>query len=267
MNTQEFFQGLWKDYISITPQAEKIHSVLEARGEEVINDHVAFRTFNQSPVTIAELEPLLFALGYKTLEPYKFEQKKLDAIAYTHEDPKQPSIFISELRVEAFSEKFQDIVKKLCAQIDPAVTKSASIFSSGCLWAMPSWEEYQTLLAESDYAAWLSVMGYRANHFTVSVNHLKDITTLEQLLDLIEATGMPLNTQGGRVKGGKEVYLAQGSTIADSTEVTFAGGDTHSVPSCFYEFAQRFETSEGVLYPGFVANNADKIFESTNVNK
>ncbi|MGL4837356.1 MAG: DUF1338 domain-containing protein, partial [Shewanella sp.] len=38
-------------------------------------------------------------------------------------------------------------------------------------------------------------------------------------------------------------------------------------PSCFYEFALRYPKANGELYTGFVAASADKIFESTNVNK
>ena len=42
--------------------------------------------------------------------------------------------------------------------------------------------------------------------------------------------------------------------------------NTVTLPSCFYEFAQRFPLPNGQLYQGFVAASADKIFESTNVN-
>ena len=61
----------------------------------VINDHVAFRTFNLAPVNLANLEPLFLDLGYKIFETYHFKQKKLDAISYIHQDLNQPKIFIS----------------------------------------------------------------------------------------------------------------------------------------------------------------------------
>jgi hypothetical protein len=53
--------------------------------------------------------------------------------------------------------------------------------------------------------------------------------------------------------------------MADKGEVQFT--DTSlSIPSCFYEFAQRYRLPDGNLYQGFVAANADKIFESTNAS-
>ena len=76
--------------------------------------------------------------------------------------------------------------------------------------------------------------------------------------------GFKRNTSGGESKGGKEVCLAQSSTMADSSEVAFADA-TVSIPSCFYEFAQLYKMNNGEYYQGFVAASADKIFESTNV--
>ena len=74
-----------------------------------------------------------------------------------------------------------------------------------------------------------------------------------------------LNTSGGEIKGSPEVCLAQSSTMADSMPVAFSDA-TVAIPSCFYEFAQRYAMANGELYQGFVAASADKIFESTNVN-
>ena len=51
--------------------------------------------------------------------------------------------------------------------------------------------------------------------------------------------------------------------MADKAGVEM-NGETVQIPSCFYEFAQRYELPDGKLYQGFVAASADKIFESTN---
>jgi hypothetical protein len=51
--------------------------------------------------------------------------------------------------------------------------------------------------------------------------------------------------------------------MADTADVTFSDG-VLSIPSCFYEFAQRYKLNSGEYYQGFVAASADKIFESTN---
>jgi len=36
-----------------------------------------------------------------------------------------------------------------------------------------------------------------------------------------------------------------------------------SVPSCYYEFAKRYNGADGKLFSGFIAGSADRIFEST----
>ena len=74
-----------------------------------------------------------------------------------------------------------------------------------------------------------------------------------------------LNMSGGEIKGSEEVLLKQSSTMADTAIATFSDGELE-IPSCFYEFAERFNMANGNEYTGFVAASADKIFESTNVS-
>src|SRR5690606_12849413 len=117
--------------------------------------------------------------------------------------------------------------------------------------------------AESEYAAWLAVFGLRANHFTIAVNSLRSPSTLEGVVERVEAAGHPLNRAGGLQKGSPAELLEQASTLADRTEVRSGDGRLHTVPSCYYEFARRYPDRAGRLYPGFVAASADRIFEST----
>lgn len=263
MNLQEFFDHLWKDYVAIAPAAERLHRLVEARGEKIVNDHIAFRTYNLAPIQLESLERHILALGYQRFAPYRFEDKKLRAYGYLHPDATQPRIFLSELETERFSAELQAVVKDLCAQIDPARVESPDVLWAGRLWKPISYATYQALLKESEYAAWVAAMGLRVNHFTISVNHLKTLPSLEELLDFIQSQGFPLNTSGGRIKGSPDVLLEQGSTLADCVEVEFSGGERRVIPSCYYEFARRYSGPDGKLYEGFVAASADKIFEST----
>ena len=98
----------------------------------------------------------------------------------------------------------------------------------------------------------------------MSVNYLPGFDSLEQVNETLKQSGFTLNTSGGEIKGSPEVYLEQSSTMANRVPVEFAD-QTVEIPSCFYEFAKRYETADGKLYSGFVAASADKIFESTNV--
>lgn len=77
MDIAPFFSRLWDDYTAMTPQARRIHDAFVSAGETIVNDHVAFRTFDRSPIRLSHLEPHLLALGYTPLESYDFEAKKL----------------------------------------------------------------------------------------------------------------------------------------------------------------------------------------------
>ncbi len=258
------FGNMWQDYVAITPSAHKVHALLkdEEGTSEIVNDHVAFRTFNLEKTSLDKLAAHFLALGYEEKGSYDFEAKKLDARHFEHPDTTKPKVFISELRVQELTEQSQAIINKLVAQMDADAVKHDDFLYSGRHWDV-SKEEFEVLLEESEYAGWLAAWGFRANHFTVSVNHLNHIDTLAEVNTLLKDAGFTLNTVGGEIKGGEDVYLAQSSTMADRQVVKF-GNEEKEIPSCFYEFAQRYKLPNGELYQGFVAASADKIFESTN---
>lgn len=258
------FANLWQDYITITPSAHKIHDLLGMHGD-IVNDHIALRTFNLEKVNLDKIAAHFTALGYEEKGQYNFEQKKLRAKHFEHPEAGNPKVFISELLVEEFSETLQNIVHSMVEKIDPATVSSNSFVYSGTHWEISS-KEYDILLAESEYAAWMSAWGFRANHFTVSSNHLDSLSQLTLINGKLKEAGFKLNTSGGEIKGGEEVFLAQSSTLADEVKVRFSDIEK-VIPSCFYEFAQRYPLPNGKLYQGFVAASADKIFESTNAKK
>ena len=262
MSLEQFFTHLWDDYVQIAPLAGRLRALLEGRGETIVNDHIAFRTFDRGPIQLESLEKHILALGYQRYEPYHFADKKLRAFGYVHD--RGPRIFLSELETGHFSPSLRYQVEALCAQIDPAQVERPDILWSGRPWSPVSLETYRTLLEESEYAGWVAALGLRANHFTISVNHLKSFADFPAFLDYLEGQGFALNLSGGRIKGSPEVLLEQASTLADRVSVEFAGGQRETVPSCYYEFALRYpDPASGQLYQGFVAASADKIFEST----
>ena len=263
MECEQFFRELWADFCVIAPAAARIRASFEARGEHVRNDHVAFRTFNLAPMRLADLEPFLLHLGYERFAPYRFEQKRLQAVGYVHPDRTLPRVFLSELMVEEFSEPLQAIVRGLVSQVDPQRLRSPSLFWAGRLWGAVSLEDYELLARESEYAAWMAALGLHANHFTVSVNGLRQFPSVASVLDFVQEQGFGINEAGGRVKGSPRELLEQGSTLAERRPVEFAGGVQHEIPTCYYEFALRYPDASGNLYDGFVAASADKIFEST----
>lgn len=253
---------MWKDYVGINPLAQKIYDLLISEGEVVENDHIALRTFNHPRVNLDVMAKPFLDCGYVFSGEYQFPEKKLYAKHFQHPDPKMPKIFISELKLEEFSTELRRLVQELINQIPAGAEHAFEFVSMGRPWKV-STETYNALLKESDYAAWVSAFGYRPNHFTVFINHLKKFSDIYVLNDFLKANGFKLNGSGGEVKGTKEVYLEQSSTLANNIEVEFTDKKM-VVPACYYEFAKRYPLGKnGPLYQGFVAASADKIFEST----
>lgn len=253
---------MWQDYVAINPLAQKIHDLFNQRGDEVLNDHIALRTFNDPRVNIQVIAAPFVKSGYKYGGEYHFKEKKLYAHHYEHSDSTLPKIFISELKLEECSDVLNSTIKELISQIPKGQETEFDFCSMGRPWSKISFSTYELLYKETEYAAWVAAFGYRPNHFTVFMNALKSFKDIHELNSFLKSQGVKLNSSGGEVKGTPEVFLEQSSTLANNIEVQFADG-THSIPACYYEFAKRYVTSSGELYQGFVAASADKIFEST----
>jgi len=258
----ELINALWKDYTSSNEQSAGIHKLLKDKGGSIINDHIAFRTFNIPRVGIAALAGVFKKFGYQEKGQYDFPAKKLNAKHFEHPDERYPRIFISELRIEEFSDELQRIAHLLVDHIPNDRIKDDSFPVAGRLWEDISWETYLKLKEESEYAAWLAVFGFRANHFTVLFNGLTTFKDLQEFNQFIKDNGYALNDSGGEIKGTPQELLEQSSTNAHQVEVKFCDR-TETIPSVYYEFARRYPMPDGKLFQGFIAKSADKIFEST----
>ncbi len=261
MKIQEFLDLAWKRYTQITPDAAKIAHLLQERGENVINDHIAFRTFNRKGLGRNELGQFFQGWGYSACEDLIFEEKKLKATYYTHPDETLPKIFISELILENFSQDLQNWVGSLTTlRANTAIGKETFLESS---WGPVSFTDYNRFYFESEYAAWTAAFGIQVNHFTVLVNGLKSFKGIYDLNEFLLKEGFTLNASGGLVKGIPSDLLEQSSTMAIRMPVQFREA-LREIPSCYYEFAQRYPVpGEGKLFQGFLPKNANKIFEST----
>jgi 2-oxoadipate dioxygenase/decarboxylase-like protein len=151
-------------------------------------------------------------------------------------------------------------------QIPQKELLSEGLVYAGWLWGKPSFSIYEKLRQESEYAAWLYIFGFRANHFTVSINALKTYDSLQKVNALIKENGYLMNGSGGEIKGSPADLLEQSSIKSEIIDMDFTEG-LHQIPACYYEFARRYPDLDGKLYSGFIAKSADKIFESTNFYK
>jgi len=253
MTLDNIFNRLWIDYINQNPSAHRVYDLFTTSGEKVINDHIAFRTFDDPRINIDVLSRIFIENGFIEKGEYI-------------SDKNAPRVFISELKTKDFSEYLQKTVKTAIDKVPANRFKSDDLIFSGNIWGTPDYETYLALREESEYAAWVYVYGFRANHFTVSINSLKKFNTIEKVNDFLKDSGFVLNSSGGEIKGTKEELLQQSSTLADHVKVEFTDR-VSSIPACYYEFAQRYPDADGSLYSGFIAKSADKIFESTDYYK
>ena len=266
MNTadqvNQFLLKMWADYSQLNPQASNIYNLLTQNGEAIINDHIALRTFNHPRLGIKSLALPFEKMGYKACGEYFFKEKKLYAQHFEHQNLDLPKIFISELELQKVSPYIQEITNACIDQVSDVAIQDNNFSFSGRHWNI-NHATYLKLAEESEYASWVYAFGFRPNHFTVSVNHLKHFSDLIKLNDYLKANGFKLNTSGGEIKGTPAELLEQSSTMAGAIQWQFADG-VYSIPACYYEFAKRYPMPNGELYSGFIAKSADKIFESTN---
>jgi hypothetical protein len=264
MDYKDIFSKLWLNYTNQNPANLQVYNAFESEGETVVNDHIAFRTFNHPLIGVDALSKVFLDNGYVFKGDYHFETKKLFAKHFEHStDEFAPRVFISELLTEHFSPFLQEIVKKWVNAIPGEVLSSGELIYAGNVTGVPSYTVYEKLREESEYAAWLYVNGFCANHFTVSVNSLKKFNSIQKVNSFLKSKGFLLNDGGGEIQGTPGELLEQSSIKAGMVRFSFQEG-IYEIPGCYYEFALRYPDTDGKLYSGFIAKSADKIFESTN---
>jgi hypothetical protein len=269
------------------PNVEKITNAMITNGmiqsqNDIVNDHIAFRTLGVTHLGINSFEKIFLKYGYIKKDYYHFEAKKLDAYWYAPPSPKYPRIFMSELKVDKLSSKAQSIIAKYTQhinldpvdQLDLNDYKEIGDFFYRPLWQLPTIQDYNDLLAESEYAAWVIYNRYYLNHYTISVHDLPSgYNTIESFNSFLESIDIVLNTSGGKIKTSNDGLLKQSSTVAEMINATFADGEAMEIAGSYVEFAERLplisngknitNVSGQDRRDGFESANADKIFEST----
>lgn len=281
-------QGVFNVYRDRVSDVQKITDAMVSQNivsgqSEILNDHIAFRTIGVPHLGIASFEKIFLAHGYEKRDYFFFEGKKLNAYWYAPPQDELPRIFISELRVADLSDRAQQLIAKYTKEItaDPVDAldlqnvEAVIEFFHRPLWQLPSLEDYNELLAESEYAAWVIYNRYYLNHYTISVHQLGGAhRTLEQFNEFLKSIGIKLNNSGGEIKVSPDGLLRQSSSVAEKVEATFAGNKTATIAGSYVEFAERLPLPEYAHLPfteikrhmrrdGFESGNADKIFEST----
>ena len=285
---QQVLDGLMRRYRERVPDVALILDTMVREGlirdaSEIENDHIAFRSLGVPHLGIASLEKIFLHLGYVRRDPYYFPAKKLDAFWYAPPEPHLPRIFLSELRVDDLPERSKAVVYRYTRAIEADPVDALDLDDAAAIdtflhsgnWPVPSWEDYQLLAADSEYASWAIYNRYYLNHFTISVHNLPaGYNTAANFNRFLEEHGFVLNDSGGKIKVSPDGGLLQSSTVARMVTAEFAGGQREEIPGSYVEFAERRVLPAFAHLPvsairrehrreGFEAGNADKIFEST----
>ena len=282
-------ESLFDTYSDRVPDVKKITSALIesniiSNQSEIVNDHIAFRTMGVEFLGIQSLEKIFLHHGYVKKDFYSFKTKKLNAFWYSHSDENMPRIFISELKVNDLSENSKRIISKYTDQVteDPVDKLDLSNanevinFLSNPLWSLPSLNDFNDLLKETEYGSWVIYNRYYLNHYTISVHELIDqYNTLEKFNAFVTKIGIKLNDSGGVIKESKDGLLLQSSSVANKVKASFKEGSS-LISGSYVEFAERRilpkYSNVSKIKPihrrdGFETSNADKIFESTYIKQ
>ena len=280
--------GLFRPYAQRVPDVKTVTSSMKELGliskqENIVNDHIAFRTLGVPNLGITSFERIFLHHGYTKQDHYYFSKKKLDAYWYKPPCDSYPRVFISELKVESLSKQAQQIIHHYTKgidedplnQIDLDNVEDVVYFLHKALWELPKITDYNVLLAESEYGAWVLYNRYYLNHYTISVHELPaPYNELTFFNEFLKSIGVKLNDAGGEIKISRDQLLRQSSTVAETILATFANGKTAEIAGSYVEFAERLPLPQYAKLPkekltnshrreGFEAGNADKIFEST----
>jgi hypothetical protein len=289
----QWLDALWDRYRQRVAYAREYQRLLSDHGARFVNDHVAFRTIaTQQPMAgIVSLARLFEALGYEAAGCYQFPDKALSAVHYQHPQGLFPKVFLSELQPWKLSLASQQILRRAVPshrpQPDdaflaalatappadhPALLATLMDVSEAPLWDVPDEADLLALNAESQYAAWVLIHGYRVNHFTglINAHQVDDLATIDQTIAALRTRGVPMKADVEGLPGSK---LRQTTTEAVQVEVTVRRGGqlvTRPWSYAYFELAERGtvadpETGRSTRFEGFLGPQATQLFDMTRV--
>lgn len=294
--TKALLDKLWAGYIKRVKYAQTYVDLVNKKGGNVVNDHIALRTLNahtgEQPEGIRAIKHILNCLEYKPLGKYTFKKKKLNAVHFEHPDEMFPKIFVSQLEVNELPEWAQHIIQAAVQETpyllsDQSIELLATLKEKGELpllaaealvddlvqyfrrpWSIPAKEDILKLNDVSQYAAWVLLHGNSVNHFTAYINYhnVPEWPDLETTCKGLADAGVPMKDSLEGEKGSK---LQQSATQAVKEEVMVRskeGVEKIAWTYAYYELAERGfieENGEKKLFSGFLGEQAAHLFEMT----
>jgi hypothetical protein len=294
--TKELLDRLWEQYIKRVSYANKYVELVTEKGGNVVNDHIALRTFNthtgEQPEGIRAIKHILNCLEYKLVAKYNFSNKRLNAVHFEHPDENLPKIFVSQLEVKLLPDWAQNIINKTVKNTpyilsDNSIellqrvkekgelpTEAAKLLVADLVqyfrrpWEIPQKEDVLKINDVSQYAAWVLLHGNSVNHFTAFINqqNVPEWPDLETTCKALEAAGVPMKEY---IEGEKGSKLQQSATkaVKEGVEVKSEYGiEKITWTYAYYELAQRgLVEGNGTkkLFSGFLGEQAAHLFDMT----
>ena len=282
------FHGL----LEAVPSGAEYVARRTAAGQPIAFDHGALRTIlfaegptGELPGGQAAFARILGPLGYSIAKDYPLPRLKMTGHAWCHADfPEDiPQYFVSELHVDQFDEAFGEAAQRIFGSSRDPLTdevlavldsfaKHGSVSFADAAAALPviagafavqhdpaTIEDYETLLAQSNEAAWIATEGNAFNHAT---DRVADVVALA---DELRAAGAPIKDKVEISASGR---VRQTAYRADQVERSFRDGKggelTRIVPGSFFEFISRDPLPDAqALDLAFDSSNATGIFAMT----
>jgi hypothetical protein len=287
---------LWEDYCRRVSYARAYRDLVLRKGGRVVNDHLAFRSFNTrtgaQPPGINAIARIIAPLGYASAGSYAFADKFLTAQHFEHPDPLLPRIFVSQLEVAdlpvACAAAINDTVGAASDLLDPAdlarlshsdilakgeqavVVDRLFHFITQRPWKPPRRETVTRINEVSQYAAWTLLHANNVNHFTAYINEqqVPDWPDIEATVAALRARDIPMKST---IEGEPGSKLRQTATQAvdEDCEVTEADGRPGRLrwPYAYYELAERGDVpgpdGRPRRFSGFLGQQATHLFEMT----
>lgn len=287
---QAVIQHLWQHWRSHSPEARQIEKGLQQKGyNSFVLDHFAIIDLPSTHSGISALRELFSLIGYQERGRGYLPDKQNDFLWMAEEDSPHctalealPQVVVADFRLHELPSDIKNIIEKYAAQTTAPpladikqLTNPAEIsrvicdyLNTGRDWPLPTVSDFLTVHKFNELLAWVLVFGRKPNHFTVSVHLLSSFQDLADFNRFIEQDmGLPLNPDGGFIKGKKESGIAQSSTKGTLRKVQLADGEVE-LPTDFTEFVWRFPISSATpvmwrdYFTGFVAQHADYVIES-----
>lgn len=291
---QSLVNHLWSTYCTTTPQFQQIVNALSL--EKVPLDHIACIDLPSEHTGIPTMTALLSLIGFEKQGAGYLPSKQNDFIWVAEEGAHKmlarqvlPQIVVADFRLNELPNKVRTIIEKYAHQSKSVpfedikialyqaqhgdmkaldwVKRFYATYFQGRNWSLPTLSEFHTVHAFNELLAWVLIFGRKPNHFTLPIHLLDRFENFDAFITFIETSvKLPLNTQGGRIKGDRSLGILQSATQGTPQRIELTDGYV-DLPVDFVEFVWRFSNDPhpqywGDYFTGFIANQANDIIQS-----